>query len=115
VRAAGAEERLVPIGEGAGGRDARRDRHEAIFLGRTGFAAADVLAFAVQHNDVPRSEFVAVVARLRVTGSRSEIVEVGCPASGNGTRDCPPRGWCGFLRGPSLVITGEIVPCCRPG
>src|SRR5713101_7857174 len=48
VSAAGTEERLVPIGERTGGGMRSEISAEPLFLGRTGFAAADGLAFAVQ-------------------------------------------------------------------
>src|SRR5712664_4793464 len=76
VRPAGAEERLVPIGEGAGRRMRREVRAQPFILGRTGLAAADGLALAVQHDDVPRTKFVAVIAGLQVTGSSAKIMKV---------------------------------------
>src|SRR3981189_2045769 len=81
---------------------------QPFFLGRTGFATADVLALAVQHDDVPRSEFVAVVASLRVTGGGSEIVEIGCRTSGMKLviARCGPGAR--FYAAPGLVVAGEI-------
>src|SRR5215467_12339597 len=46
-------------------------------LRRTCFAAADVFAFTVQNDDVPRAEIVAVVAGLGIASENAEIVEVG--------------------------------------
>src|SRR5713101_2149405 len=45
VRAAGTEERLVPVGERASGGMRGEIGSEPFFLGRTGFAAANILAF----------------------------------------------------------------------
>jgi len=45
--AAGAEQRLVPIGKSAGGGMRGKIGAKPLFLRRTGFAAADVLAFTV--------------------------------------------------------------------
>src|SRR5260370_37476463 len=55
VRIPRTEERLVPIGKGAGGGMRGKISAQPFFLGRAGFAAADILAFTVQHDDVPRS------------------------------------------------------------
>src|SRR5260370_3330453 len=64
VGAAGAKDRLVPIGTRARGGLRREIAPPPFLLRRTGFAAADVLAFTGPLDDVPRSEFVAVVAGL---------------------------------------------------
>src|SRR5229473_2434009 len=108
VGAAGTEERLVPIGERAGGGMRGEIGTQPFFLGRTGFAAADVLAFAVQHDDVPRSEFVAVVAGLWVAGSGAKIVEIGCCTSGMKLviARCGPGAR--FYAAPGIVVAGKI-------
>src|SRR5712664_524015 len=82
VGATGAKERLVPIGKGAGGGMRGEIGAQPFFLRRTGFAAADVLALTVQHDDVPGTEFVAVVAGLPVAGSGAKIIEVRRGARG---------------------------------
>jgi len=76
VRTAGTEKRLVPVSESTGGGMRGKIGAQPFFLGGTGFAAADVLAFAIQDDDVPRSEFVAVVAGLRVASGRAKIIEI---------------------------------------
>src|SRR5258708_25085363 len=82
---------------------------QPFFLGRTGFAAADILAFAIKQNDVPGSEFVAVIAGLWVTGSGTKIVEIRCPASGMKL----VIAYCGagarFYATPSLVVADKIL------
>src|SRR5258708_36149099 len=49
VGAARTEERLGPVGERASSRMRGEVRAQPFFLGRTGFAAAGILAFAIQH------------------------------------------------------------------
>src|SRR5713226_8312189 len=84
-------------------------RAQPFFLGRTRFTATDILAFAIQHNDVPGSQFVAVVAGLWVTGSGAKIVEIRCPASGMKL----VIAYCGagarFYATPGLVVADEIL------
>src|SRR5260370_509838 len=84
-------------------------RAQPFFLGRTGFTATDILAFAIQHNDVPGSQFVAVVAGLWVTGSGTKIVEIRCPASGMKL----VIAYCGagarFYATPGLVVADKIL------
>src|SRR6266403_4880682 len=77
VDAAGTEERLVPIGEGTCCGMRGEVRAQPFSLRRTGVASSNSLAFAVQRDDVPFSEFVAVVAGLRVSRRHAEIVKVG--------------------------------------
>src|SRR5229473_1014417 len=84
-------------------------RAQPFFLGRTRFTATDILAFAIQHNDVPGSQFVAVVAGLWVTGSGAKIIEVRCPASGMKL----VIAYCGagarFYATPGLVVADKIL------
>src|SRR5258708_14298532 len=84
-------------------------RAQPFFLGRTGFTAADILAFAIQHKDVPGSEFVAVVAGLWVTGSGAKIVEVGGGAGSMKLVIAGGRPGTGFCTTPSLLVTAEIL------
>src|SRR6266851_6857298 len=109
VRPAGAEERLVPIGKGAGRWMRREVRAQPFILGRTGLAAADGQTLAVQHDDVPFSEFIAIVAGFRVSCRRAEIVKVWrrpgrmkfvIARSGPGA---------GFDAAPGLVVANEIL------
>src|SRR6266481_242836 len=106
--AAGAEERLVPIGQGASGRVCSEIGAKPFFLRRTGFAATNVLTFAIQHNNVPSAEFVAVVAGLRVTGSGAKIVEVRRGAGSVKLVVAGSRAGAGFHAAPSLVVTCEV-------
>src|SRR5258707_7494357 len=82
---------------------------QPFFLGRTGLTAADILAFAIQRNDVPGSKFVAVVAGLWVTGSGAKIVEVRGGAGSMKFVIAGGRPGAGFCATPSLVVTGEIL------
>ena len=64
------EERLAGVGRQVGPQPA--------LLGRACRAAAgDLAAVAVQHDDVPGAQVVAVVARARRAGRRAEVGEVG--------------------------------------
>jgi len=62
----------VPISESAGGGMRGQVGAQPFFLGSTDFAAADVLALAVQHDDMPGAKFVAVIAGLWVTRRRRQ-------------------------------------------
>src|SRR6266851_5507312 len=108
VGAAGTEERFVPVGEGAGGGMRGEIGAQPFFLRRTGFAATVVLAPAVQHDDVPCSEVVAVVAGLWVAGSGAEIIEVRRGAGGTKFMVAGSRTRAGFRAAPRLVVAGEI-------
>src|SRR5258707_7408010 len=82
---------------------------QPFFLGRTGLTAADILAFAIQRNDVPGSKFVAVVAGLWVTGGGAKIVEVRGGAGSMKFVIAGGRPGTGFCATPSLVVTDEIL------
>src|SRR5258708_11196176 len=84
-------------------------RAQPFFVGRTGFTAADILAFAIQHNNAPGSQFVAVVAGLRVTGGGAKIVEVRGGAGSMKFVIAGGRPGTGFCTTPSLVVTDEIL------
>src|SRR5260370_971714 len=108
VGAAGTEERLVPISKCTGGGVRGEIGAQPFLLRRTGFAAADVLAFAVQHDDVPCSEVVAVVAGLWVAGSGAKIIEVRRGAGGTKFMVARRRTRAGFRAAPSLALAGEM-------
>jgi hypothetical protein len=109
VGAAGAEERLVSVGERAGDRMRGEIGTQPFFLGRTGFVAPDVLALAVEHDNVPRSKFVAVVTNLRVTCSGAKIIEVWGGASGTKFVVAGRRTRSGFHAPPGFVVAEEIL------
>src|SRR5258705_13095228 len=82
MRAAGAEERFVEIGQRA-----RWGMHSQVFMQpfalRGKFIApAGFEAFAIQYDDMPAAELVAVVAFARFTGRCTKILEVICGAGG---------------------------------
>src|SRR6266849_587884 len=81
----------------------------SLFLGGAGSAAADILAFAIQDDNVPGSQFVAIVAGLWVTGSGAKIIEIRCPASGMKL----VIAYCGagarFYATPGLVVADKIL------
>src|SRR5216684_3490620 len=82
---------------------------QPLFLGGAGSAAADILAFAIQDDNVPGSQFVAIVAGLWVTGSGAKIIEIRCPASGMKL----VIAYCGagarFYATPGLVVADKIL------
>src|SRR6266478_8774567 len=82
---------------------------QPFFLGRTGLTAADILALSIQHNDVPGSQFVAVVAGLGVTGSGAKIIKVRRRARGMKFVNAGGRPGTGFGAAPGLVVTDEIL------
>src|SRR5580698_10616943 len=49
---------------------------QPFLLTRSRVAAANFSAFAIQHDDVPRAEIVAVIALLWITGCSPEIIEI---------------------------------------
>src|SRR5258707_1201790 len=75
MRAAGAEQRLMPVRQRAGRWVSSQIGAQPPNLARTRVATPNVLAFAVQHNDVPRSQLITVIAILRCR-RRSEVIEV---------------------------------------
>ena len=104
VRRAGAEPRMVPVRQRAGGGVGGKIRAQPGLLRRSGAAAADGRAVAVERDDVPRADLVAVVPQRRVAGGRAEIAVVAARVrrhvvmvAGRGTR-------VGFARSPGRVI-----------
>src|SRR5206468_4647698 len=67
------EQRVVPVGEGARGAVGGEVGAQPVFLGRP-CAHLDV---AVERDDVPAGEVVAVVAQPRVAREPAEVVVVG--------------------------------------
>src|SRR5215472_5548360 len=99
----------MPIGQRASNRMRSKIGAKPTFLRRTGLAAADVFAFAVQNDDVPRAEVVAVVAGLGIACEDAKIFKVRCCTgdvkfmiAGRGTR---PRSGAP----PGLVVALEIL------
>ena len=82
MRAAGTEERLVPVRESAGGGMRLQVLAQPLFLRRTRLAAADLGAFAVEYDDMPGTNIVAVITRERIACRGSEIIEIRCCAAG---------------------------------
>src|SRR5260370_42454252 len=80
------KERLVPVGERAGGGMRGKIGAQPLFLRGTGFATAAILAFTVQHNDVPRSQLVAIKAGLCIAGGGAKKVKIRRRAGSNKVR-----------------------------
>src|SRR5215475_1800230 len=76
VRSAGAEKRLVKVGERASAGMRGEVRAEPLLLRAARVAPSDLQTLAVERDDVPRSEVVAVVAFGGFSGGLSEIFEV---------------------------------------
>src|SRR6267154_2159623 len=108
MRATGTEQGLVPIGERTRGRMRGEIGAQPLFLRGAGVAAANVLAFAIQNDDVPGSELVAVVTGLGVTCSGTKIIEVRGGTGGMKFVIARSRPRAGFYAAPSLVVTLEI-------
>ena len=74
---AGAEARVMPIGQRTGCRVRAQIGAQPLLLGRTHLAAADdLLAVAIEDNHVPVAEIIAIVASCRVASSGAEIREI---------------------------------------
>src|SRR3984893_442736 len=108
MRAAGAEQRLVKVSQRACRRVRGKIRTKPFLFRGACFAADGILALAIQHNDVPRAEFVAVVAGLGVAGSGAKILEVRCGARGMKLMIASRRTRAGFHPAPSLVVALEV-------
>src|ERR1700722_11542524 len=78
---AGTEKRLVSVSQRAYMWVRLQVRAQPFFFHRTSLAATDLRALAVQHDDMPRTEFVAVIALARVAGICAEIIEIRCGAA----------------------------------
>lgn len=76
MSAAGAEQGFVPVGQGAGGGMSGEVRFEPLALAGGSFASAHVIAFAVQHDDVPGTQVVAVETVSGWAGRGAEILEI---------------------------------------
>ncbi len=76
VRTARAEQGLVKVGQRTRDRVRGQIGAQPLFFRGARVATADVDAFAVEDDDVPRAEFVAVVAGLGISGGLAEVGEI---------------------------------------
>src|SRR5262245_39766637 len=76
---ASGKERMVPVGEYAGSRIGRQVGAQPLLLWRS-CLTADKRTIAVEHDNVPCPEVVAVIALVRVPGGGAEIIEVALGA-----------------------------------
>src|SRR5262249_53873062 len=76
VSAAGTEERLMKISKRARDGMGKKVSAEPFFLARTGFAAADFGALAIENDDVPGAEIVAVITVVRIAGGCAKVLEI---------------------------------------
>src|SRR5207247_668829 len=112
----GVEQRVMPVGQGTVRRVGREVGAEPLDLCRGGGSRHERWAAAVQYDDVPGAEVVAVVALLGVAGGRAEIAEVAArvgrlvvQVTGRRLRArlVPPPGQAvtgGVLRGGAVVV-----------
>src|SRR5437879_8766656 len=84
-------------------------RAQPFFLGRTGFTTADILAFAIEHDNVPGAEFVAVVTGLGVAGGGSKIIKVRRGSSGTKLVVAGGGASARLYAAPGLVVADEIL------
>jgi hypothetical protein len=82
MRAAGSEKRLVNVSQRARRRVSGKIRTKPFLFRVASLAADGILTLAIQHYDVPCTEFVAVVAGVWVAGSGAKISEVRYGARG---------------------------------
>src|SRR5207248_8376662 len=79
------------------------------FLRRRGVAAANVFAFAVQNNDVPRAKIVAVVAEFGVARENAKVFKIRCGTGGVefviAGRRARPRS----CAAPGFVVAREVL------
>src|SRR5580704_8800684 len=108
MRAAGAEKRLVKVSQRAGPRVSGKIRTKPFLFRGASFASDGILTLAIQHNDVPCAEFVAVVAGLGVARGGAKILEVRCGARGMKLMIASRGTRAGFHPAPSLVIALEV-------
>src|SRR5580704_11214411 len=99
----------MPVSKSAGYRMRGEIGAQPFFLRRTGFAAPDIQAFTVQHDDVPCAEFIAVVAGFWITGGSAEIIEVGRSASGMKLVIASRGAGASFRASPGLVVADEVL------
>src|SRR5207248_574089 len=100
-----AEARVVPVGKRAGRRIGSQIGAQPLLLRRTTLAAAHHGAVTIDHNDVPGSQIIAVVAARRVTGCRTEVAEVAGCAAGEIFVVAKGRVGAGFAATPGGIIT----------
>src|SRR5580692_12540182 len=87
----------------------REVRAQPFFLRRTGFAATYGHAFAVQYDNVPLSQFVAVVAGLGVSRRRAEIIKIRRRSRRMKLVIARSRPRAAFGAAPGLVVAIEIL------
>src|SRR5262249_41170258 len=104
-----AEARMVPVGQRTGRRVRRKIGAQPLLLRRPSLAAADITAVAVDHDEMPGAEIVAVVAFGRVAGRRAKVREVAGRA--RGMILVMAGGWMGaaFVSPPGGVITVVVL------
>src|SRR5690242_12183457 len=81
---------------------------QPLFLRRARLAAADVFAFAIQNDNVPGSEFVAVVTGLGVARGGAKIIKVRRGAGRMKFVIARGGASAGLYAAPGLVVTREI-------
>src|SRR5207244_2791212 len=73
------KERMVPVGEYAGGRMRRQVGAQPLLLWGS-YLTADKRTITIEDDNVPRAEVIAVITLGRVPGGGAEIIEVALGA-----------------------------------
>src|ERR1700687_216297 len=76
MMAAGRKARLMPKGECTSARLSQEIIVQPAFLGGPVVASTDLIAIAVERDDVPRAKIEAVVTARRIACARTEVGEV---------------------------------------
>src|SRR5271169_5406276 len=80
------------------------------FFSRTLLASAHFSAFAVENDDMPRAQFVAVITLAGIPRARAKVVEIGCRAVGMELMISYRRTGSVFVTSPSgLIAVFELL------
>src|ERR1700723_822787 len=104
------KQRLVPIRQGADGGMLPQIRGQPLFFDGARLAPANFLALAIEHEDVPSTQFVAVEAFFRIARDGPEIIEIWSRSTG--MKFVVADGWSSprFVSPPGgIVALGELL------
>lgn len=108
MSAAGTEKGFVPVSQSASDWVRVKIGAKPLFLRRSGVASANVFAFAVYNDDVPRAEIVAVVTGLRIACGRTKIVKIRRSPGGMEFVIARRGARAGFGAAPRFVVALEV-------
>src|SRR5215470_15377870 len=98
----------MKIGERAGNGMRAKICAEPFLLARADFATADFGALAIENDDMPGAEIVAVIAVVWITGSCAKVLEIISRSFGVKFMIAGSRARAVFHATPSLVVTLEV-------